>query len=200
MTTKEIADFNEVTTKTVRRWVDKLSRVGGQNAISNEKIKMLEAGEKGTAVDWNEEEVYAIMTAGGRGVVTAWMKNAKPVQNGQVASQNAVDGRMDKLEGMFEKLLLVVGNLAIATAQTKKPELPAPKLAPRDELRMIVNSAVDESKDYSGAYRKLYTEIYYRLHINVTERAKNAKTGALDILEAEGLLESAVLIAREIFQ
>ena len=83
--------------------------------------------------------------------------------------------------------------LAIESKQT-------PKLAPRDELRMIVNKAAKESGDYSGTWKTLYTEIYYRLHINAQERAKNAKTSAIDILEAEGLLESAVLIAREIFK
>lgn len=75
-----------------------------------------------------------------------------------------------------------------------------PELAPRDELRMIVNKAAKTSGDYSGVWKTLYTEIYYRLHINATERAKNANTTAIDILDAEGLLEDAVLIAREIFK
>jgi hypothetical protein len=80
MTTKEIADFCEVSTRTIRRWVDKMSGGAGHNGVSiitAEKIKMLEAGESGKSVDWTEAEFFQILQAGGRGAVVQWIKEAK---------------------------------------------------------------------------------------------------------------------------
>jgi len=112
--------------------------------------------------------------------------------------------RIDRLEVITEKLLLTMGNMMVAmqSDQTARPIALSdntPKLLPRDELRRIVNKAANESCDYPGTWKTLYTEIYYRLHVNAQERAKHANVSALDILEAEGLLENAVLIAKEIF-
>lgn len=197
MTTKEIAEATGKDVSTVQRWIKKMN--GKMQSIDGK----MQSSNSTNPADFDLTETIAIIENGmGKNAAALYRMSAakQPLQNEKLPTQNAEVARMDRLEGMLEKLLLVVGNLAIATVQPKKAELPAPKLAPRDELRMIVNKAAQTSGDYSGVWKTLYTEIYYRLHINATERAKNAKTSAIDILEAEGLLESAVLIAREIFK
>lgn len=182
MTTKEIAEAAGVSTDTVSR-----------------KIKELfpDRVESRKRTELNQSQAIKVM---------AEIRKVNFVQP-QYASelpQSASDARIDRLEAITEKLLLSMGNmmLAIQSSQgTNKLSLPdnTPKLSPRDELRRIVNKAANESGDYSGTWKTLYTEIYYRLHINAQERAKHANVSAIDILEAEGLLENAVLIAKEIF-
>ena len=190
MTTKEIAEIAGVSVQTVRRTAE--SRVGF----------VFVAGKK---ADFTEKESIEIMRElKKKGFIQPVQNGQVPVQNGQVEQLGVMVANLSIMMQESMKMMVSQQNqitailsqktqLSIETKQT-------PKLSPRDELRMIVNKAAKESGDYSGVWKTLYTEIYYRLHINATERAKNAKTSAIDILEAEGLLESAVLIAREIFK
>ena len=197
MTTKEIAEIAGVSVQTVRRTAE--SRVGF----------VFVAGKK---ADFTEKESIEIMRElKKKGFI-------QPVQNGQVPVQN---GQVPVQNGQVEQLGVMVANLSIMMQESMKMMVSqqnqitailsqktqlsietkqTPKLSPRDELRMIVNKAAKESGDYSGAWKTLYTEIYYRLHINAQERAKNAKATAIEILDSEGQLENAVAIAREIFK
>jgi hypothetical protein len=196
MTTREIAEFCEVTVKTVRRWIAKAS---GEGYLSPEKLKMLEAGEKGTTVDWNDEETKRILTAGGKRFIADMMSR---VGGHFGAVKNAPEGngdRLDRLEAMVIQLVGAISAMVPAIAKEAPKAIAAPTLAPRDELRQIIANAARDSGDYSGTWNAFYQAIYYRLHINAKERAKNAGVAALDIIEAEGLLPEAIAIAREVF-
>jgi len=181
MTTKQMADAAGVSTDTVTRKIKELF----PQLVENRKKTVLNQGQALKVMS----EIRKV--------------NFVQPQNALELPQTASDARLDRLEAITEKLLLTMGNMMLAMQSNQKPveqaSLPAPKLSSRDELRMIVNKASKTSGDYSGAWKTLYTEIYYRLHINATERAKNAKTTAIEILDAEGLLDSAVAIAKEIF-
>jgi hypothetical protein len=180
MTLREMAEVAGVTVETVRvkakeMYPDKF--INGKKTVFNQQEAipiMAELRKKGFIQPTENLEVItrSDLAAFGTAIVSEVIKQLMPM------------------------ILSAGGHPATLSIESKQ----APKLSPRDELRMIVNKAADETKEYGATYKKLYTEIYYRLHINVTERAKNAKTTAIDILEAEGLLESAVLIAREIFK
>lgn len=90
---------------------------------------------------------------------------------------------------------------AFRLAQAGEPvplKLAAP-IASRDELRRIINKAARASGDYSGEWDLLYEEIYYRLHRNVKECARNRGIRPIDYIEAEGILSEVIAIAREIF-
>lgn len=208
MTTKEIADFNEVSTKTVRRWVDKLSRGAGQNAISCEKLKMLEAGEKGLTVDWTEEEVYAIMTSGGRGCVVNWMRANKPREQAQTSLSSRLnetdialiskivsttvaetikqlDGRIEKIEGVVSQ---------------RRALLPAPTVKPRDNINRLVRDYATKNKiDFRAAWADLYRDFGYRTNSSPTICAKNRGMAILDYIEAEGMIDLLEAVALDIY-
>lgn len=171
----------------------------------NRKVKEMypERVRRGKATTLIQKEAIIVMS-------DLRKKNfVEPTQNAEVATQNAeVVTKSDLatfgtaivsevIKQLMPMILASSGNSSILAIESKQKQ--TPKLEPRDELRMIVNKAAKESGDFSGTWKTLYTEIYYRLHINATERAKNAKTSAIDILDSENLLEDAILIAKDIF-
>ena len=84
----------------------------------------------------------------------------------------------------------------------EQKQIEAPPKPTRSALRELVNKyAHEKTKDnYSEAWRDLYTEIYYRLHINVTTRAKNEGIKAIDYLDREGMISDAMAIMRELLR
>jgi hypothetical protein len=53
--------------------------------------------------------------------------------------------------------------------------------------------------NYQGAWNMLYSEIYYRLHINVSGARFKTSHIKTDVLRKENMLMSAILIGAEIF-
>lgn len=191
MTTKEIALAVGKDETAVRRWARK---VAGDSPVIAGKIADSSSAHP---ADYSLEETCLIIESG-------LGKNASDLFRMSANNKPSTDERIDRLEAITEKLLLTMGNMMIAMQANQGKSQVAisdntPKLLPRDELRRIVNKAANESGDYSGTWKTLYTEIYYRLHINALERAKHSGVSAIDILEAEGLLDGAILIAKEMF-
>jgi hypothetical protein len=175
MTAKQIAEVAGVSVETVQK-----------------KVKELfpEIVKKGKQTNLTEPEAVNIMAElRKQGFVT-------PRKNDDVVTRSelAEFGRAIVSE-MFGLFLPMIKN----SPETPKPLAIAPPIATRDELRRIINKAAQESGDYPGTWNQLYEEIYYRLHINARERAKNAGVPAIDILEAEGYLPDSIAIARAIF-
>ena len=71
MTIKQIAKLCEVDPKTVRRWLDIVSRGNGHNVQPRPELKdrSMTAGEAGEAVHFTTPEVLAIIRAGGKGTL-----------------------------------------------------------------------------------------------------------------------------------
>jgi len=185
MTTKEIAEAVGRAEKTVRTWAAKAAAKSAEAAA-----KSAEATPSHPA-DWTLEEACDIIEIGlGKNAASLFRENARK-------SAPSTDDRIARLEGLVEKLVLA---LIPAASTGKQLALPAVPLATRDELRRIVNKAGQASGDFRGAWQTLYQEIYYRLHRNVRECAKNRGIDTMDYLEEEGLLPDAVAIAREIFK
>jgi hypothetical protein len=174
MTTKEMAEAAGVSTDTVARKIKELY----QDKMQARKRTEL-----------NQIQAIAVMSAIRKeGFVSV-------PQNAVALPQNAED-RMNRLESMMEKLLTIVA----ATIKPQMEELPAPPpMEYRSELRRIVSKAAKESGDYSGTWEQLYTDSYYRLGINIRERAKNRGMEKLDYAEEAGLIPDLLAIAREIF-
>lgn len=189
MTTKEIAEATGKAEKTVRTWA---KNTAAKSATMTAKIA---SSSSAHPADYDLVETCQI-------IETGMGKNAADLYRMSAKGKPDSGSRLDRLESLMEKMLVAMGNMMLLQNQAQPKQLPdnTPKLSPRDELRMLVNSASSASHDYAGTWKTLYQEIYYRLHINAQERAKNSKTSAIDILEAEGLLESSVSIAREIFK
>lgn len=179
MTVKEIAETAGVSTETVSRKIKELY----PDRVKNGKTTRLV-----------QSEALCIMAELRKKNFVEPLQNDKVITRTELAEFGTVIVS-EVIKQLMPMILASSGHPATLAIESKQ----TPKLAPRDELRMIVNKAAKDSGDYSGTWKTLYTELYYRLHINATERAKNAKTTAIDILDSENLLEDAILIAREIF-
>jgi hypothetical protein len=180
MTTKQIAEVAGVTPETVRAKGKELFPTRFEN---------------GKKTVFNQKEATAIMSElRKKGFI-------QPTENLEVATR--AKDRLDRLEGLVEKLLGIVAVLLPAkmAEDPKRTALPAPApLQYRDELRKVVARAGDESGDFRGAWQTLYQEVYYRLHRNFRECAKHRGLDTLDYIEEEGLLPDVLAIAREIFR
>lgn len=188
MTTKQIAEAVGKKERAVHNWVAKVS---AKNAEVSAKIA--EARRTSKPADYDEEEVLQIIEAG-------MGANAAGVYRWNAATKKPADeSRIDRLEGMVFQLVAAMTALVPAMAVARPQPAETPTISARDELRQVVAKAARESGDYAGTWGELYSEIYYRLHINVRERAKNAKVTALEIIEAEGLTEPALAIAKDLF-
>jgi len=181
MTTKELADTAGVSVDTIQR-----------------KAKELFPGKftQGSKPRYTQKEAIAII---GNVKKTGFIELP---QIAEVPTQGADVSRMDRLESLMEKMMtmmtVIMGN-QVVQKKSEPAQIEAPPLELREQLRKIVNDASRESGDYQGAWNMLYSEIYYRLHINVSVRASNLHISKLDVLEKENMLMSAILIAREIF-
>lgn len=185
MTTKEIAEAVGKAEKTVRTWAFKAAAKSAEAAA-----KSAEATPTHPA-DWSIEEACAIIEIGlGKNAASLFRENAR-------RSAPSPEDRISRLEGLVERLILA---LIPAASTGKQLAIPAAPLATRDELRSIVAKAGQASGDFRGAWGTLYQEMYYRLHRNVRECAKNRGMDTLDYVEEEGLLPDAVAIAREVFK
>lgn len=195
MTTKEIAFAVGKPEKTVRTWANKAS---AKTAVAAAKLA---EGTPSKPADWDLEETISIIEIGmGKNAADLFRMNAG--QNVTTPRQNVVQADLAALiapivaETIKQLLPLIQGASKPAPMQITE----APELSLRDQFRMIVDGAARESGDYAGTYNRVYNEIRYRLHINVTERAKKAGVSKIEILEAEGHLLNAILIARDIFK
>ncbi len=134
------------------------------------------------------------------------MQQPKQLSNAQFLlqmAQQAVD-QENRLSQVEQKLENIEQNQKQATEQLlalPEPQVEARKMTDRALIRQAVNSyAGNNNMQYDLAWRKLYSEIYYRLRINVMYQAKRKKCSALDILEQENLMTEVYAIACEIFK
>lgn len=181
MTTREIAEAAGVSSETVR--------AKGKELFPAK----FSAGRK---TEFNQKEAIAIMAElRKRGFI-------QPTENLEVPTND----RITRLETLVAAQIGLVDRLIMLSAQNNgvaqnaQKQIEAPPLATRDELRRIVNKAGQASGDFRGAWQMLYQEIYYRLHRNVRECAKNRNMDTLDYIDEEGILQDAVAIAREVFR
>lgn len=202
MTTKEIAKAIGRPLKTVQTWTKLTSA-----KMASISAKMA-AGSSARPADYDLDETLAIIETGlGKNAADVFRMAARqnalqPRQNDEVITKSdlAEFGRSIVSETIKQLLPFIQGNAAQPVAVKQTLAIEAPQMDLRSQLRQIMNQAARESGDYPGVWNTLYTEIFYRLHFNVRERAKNAGVEKLDVLEAEGHLMNAILIAREIFR
>jgi hypothetical protein len=186
MTTKEIAEACGVDERTVRRWIR-----GAGIKMPSLLDKLSDAEKTKMAAEYDLDETLAAIEKGmGKNAATLFRENAKN-------KAAPAEDRIARLESLVERLIIA---LIPAATSGKQLAIPAVPLATRDELRRIINSGAASAGGYREAWAALYQEIYYRLHRNVRECAKNRGMDTLDYIEEEGILPEAVAIAREIFR
>ncbi|MBP0006247.1 MAG: hypothetical protein J7642_21435 [Cyanobacteria bacterium SBC] len=90
---------------------------------------------------------------------------------------------------------------AKALAEVPRSDTPAPQVTTRAKInRLVRDFAQREGLDYRQVWRRLYTEAYYRLHVNFRQRAKKRGGTALDAVEAAGMLDELYAIASEVLK
>jgi hypothetical protein len=181
ITTKEIADIAGLSSKTVTR----TAKARG--------IGTIKPGVETTFTE--NESVFLMSELRKRGFIQPRQNVPQVRQNDYVTKSDLAEFGKSLVSEMFKQMLPLIQG-----TQKQVYQIEAPQIDLRSQLRQVMNTAARSSGDYAGAWNMLYNEIYYRLHINAKERAKNADCKPLDILEAENQLSNAVLIAREIFK
>lgn len=196
MTTKHIADATGKTERTVRNWVTKAAKV---SSVIEEKSSV---SSPMNPADYNLDETCTIIANGlGANAASIYRMNAE---------QPAAPAITSDLDAQFKAALIGISTMVQnLNSRMNKVEyqqhqraalLPAPQKDARSELTQLVNKHAHQNhdNDHRAAWKELYTEIYYRLHINVRKRAKNEGVKGVDILAREGLLETACAIVGEL--
>ena len=193
MTTKEIAEAVGKEERTIRRWISKLPGLTDKMSVSSPM----------NPADFLLEETCAIIETGmGKNAADLFRMSArKPTENKELVTRGdlAAFGAAIVSE-MMKQFLPLLQNPIQKMERPVQIQIEAPKLETRDELRRLVAKAGRASGDYPGTWSLLYQEIYYRIHRNVRECAKNRGIDTLDYIESEGLLPEAIAIAREVFR
>jgi hypothetical protein len=201
MTTKEIA---ELTGKSVRRVQEWAQKTGAEIASISAKIASI---KRNAPSDFTLDETIAILRTGGisESLISLLIENAQRIDinksrtggnmlvflQGILDEMRSQDSRISDLESKVNK---VIGNNQVTM-------LPPPQKTNRAALNQIVRSYADTMKiEFSNAWGMLYTECYYRLHINFKTRAKSENIGIIDFIEREGYIEEVYSIARDIFR
>jgi hypothetical protein len=196
MTTKDIAEAVGKDERTVQRWVSKAS-----DKMSLVSDKMSSSTSMHPA-DYDLDETCAIIEAGmGANAAAVYRANAQssaPSAGGNGDLDAAFKAAVVQLTNMVTSLDSRVQTLEGEQAH-RKVLAPPPGKSPRAELNEAVRKLASYSyeNDYRLAWRAILKEVYYRLHINVTVRARNEGVKPIDFLEREGLLETATSIAVE---
>jgi prophage antirepressor-like protein len=75
-----------------------------------------------------------------------------------------------------------------------------PRMSARNEIRKIINLYASQRGIFHAlVYSEFYKKVYYRLNFNAAYRAELDNNTGLDQLEKAGLIDQALLIAREIY-
>ena len=198
MTTGEIAESVGKKDRAVRNWVRKAA---DKNSAIAAKIA---ASTSTYPADYNLDETCQIIEAGmGANAAAVYRASA---QSPQVMTLEQTDDELDRafkaaVSGIYamlqqhdQRLSAVEGDI-----QQRKVLLPAPGKSSRAELNETVRRLAHEkcAGDFREAWKRLYKELYYRLHINVATRARNEGVKGMDVLEREGLLDTATSITVE---
>jgi hypothetical protein len=189
MSLKEIADTAGCSYRTVKTYAKKL---WPQSSFRNRRLTASEAQTLMEALPKRQ-------------MVEGMGKSALP--QGQIGTSTA-DARLDRLEGMVEKLVGAVTVLASgAQGATRTPApaaLPAPPdLQPRDALRKLVDGYARSQGGgpaFQAAWAELYREFGYRYHRDIVRSAKNRNQSVLDYADSEDIIGQLYLLAAQLYR
>ena len=196
MNTKQIAEAVGKDERSVRRWVRKAS-----DKMPGLSDKMSEAESSKKAAEYTLDESCAIIEAGmGANAASVYRQNAE--QN-EVAKEDPIDREYKvAIVGIYKMLESHESRLAKVERdhEERKSLAPPPSKSPRQELSQIMRrlAANKYDNDHRAAWNDLYREIYYRCSINVTARARHDGVKSVDVLEREGMIETAASVAMEL--
>jgi len=200
MNTKEIAIAVSRDERSIQRWIKKVSEknvgIGVKYSSSSPK----------NPADFTLEETIAIIEQGlGKNAAEMYASNARKTTGKLISlpesslSQKDIevistivsvtvaetikqlDGRMTNIEQKIEE---------------RKALLPAPEIAPRDRINMIIRDYADRNRmPFATAYSELYKIFNYTYGCNVNASAKHRGVAIIEYIESEGLIENLEAVA-----
>lgn len=199
MTTKEIAQAVGKDERSVRRWIKK---VADKMSVVADKMS---ASTSTYPADYTQDETLAIIETGmGKNAAAVYRMNAeKTIRNIDVLSDKDIS-IISKIVSatVAETIKQLDGRISIIENRVEQRAalLPAPQIAPRDRINMIIrNYASKKGVEYSAAWSELYKQFSYRTNSNPSLCAKNRGMKIIDYIETEGQIDILESVAQDIF-
>jgi len=192
MNTREIASAVNKNDRSVQRWIKTLSV-----KVSSINDKMSSSSPMSPA-DYNLVETCMIIEQGlGKNAAEIFRMNAT-----HGTKEISVESRLDRLESLLEKVLMVqLNNIVVKEPEKQLTFNDVPEKSKRAELREIINKyTAHRGCNHIEVWSQLYQQIYYRMNINVKLCADNRGMDKLDYIEKEGLLNEVLSLAKKLFE
>ena len=178
MTTKEMAEALSVSRQTISRSAKKLFP---QNVKNGSKAR------------YDKSQAFAIACD---------VRPSQPSHTHEKVEKVEKVGYAKLAETIARAVILAIREI-MPIQQIIQPPAPAqiaaPTISDRDKYRRAINAAARRTgRTQQELYGMVASEIYYRCHVNVSLKAKNRGMSLIDVIEAEGLLADAILIADEL--
>lgn len=199
MNTREIAQSVGRKERAVRNWIQKTA---AKNASVAAKIAV---SSPMRPADYTLEETLAIIEAGmGKNAAGIFRANAEREPQARETLTQRDKELIAEIVSMTVSRTMERLDQRMATIenhyQQRAALLPAPQISDRENLNKIVRQyAKDQGISHSVVWGTLYSELYYRLNVNVRLRAENRNIPVIEYIDQEGLMPETLSIALEVF-
>ena len=196
MNTKEIALAVNKTERAVRNWAKKVAE---NNSVVAEKISVSSPMKP---ADYDLDETLLIIEMGlGKNAAAVYASNAKNIQrpSNSLLSEKEIE-MITKIVSVTVSETMRQLDSRVNTIEKRIEErqalLPAPDIAPRDRINMIMRQyASNNGKGFQEVYNDLYRRFNYTHKCNVNLSAKNRGMPIIEYIEVEGMLDDLEAVA-----
>ena len=197
MNTKEIALAVNKTERSVRNWAKKVAE---KNSVVAEKIS---ASSPMNPADYDLEETLMIIETGlGKNAAALYEVNARKQPMGKIVSfpESSLSQKDIEVISMIFAECVKKIDVRMSRIEEKIEErralLPAPEIAPRDRINMIIRDYAERNRmPFAAAYSELYKIFNYTYGCNVNASAKHRGVAIIDYIESEGMIENLEAVA-----
>jgi len=196
MNTKEIASAVNKTERSVQRWVKK---AGDKMSSISDKMSSSTSTKPS---DFDLDETLLIIETGlGKNAAAVYASNAKDIQkpSESLLSQKEIE-MITKIVAVTvsETMKQLDGRVNVIEKRIEERQalLPAPDIAPRDRINMIMRQyASNNEKGFQEVYNDLYRRFNYTHKCNVNIAAKNRGMPIIEYIEVEGMIDDLEAVA-----
>ena len=196
MNTKEIALAVNKTERSVQRWVKK---AGDKMSSISDKMS---SSTSARPADFDLEETLLIIEMGlGKNAAAVYASNAKNIQrpSDSLLSEKEIE-MITKIVSVTVSETMKQLDSRVNTIEKRIEErqalLPAPDIAPRDRINMIMRQyASNNGKGFQEVYNDLYRRFNYTHKCNVNVAAKNRGMSIIEYIEVEGMIDDLEAVA-----
>ena len=196
MTTKQIAVAVSKPERTVHNWIKRVS--ANMEQVS---AKMAQARKTSKPAEYSFDETIEIIKTG-MGVNAALIFKSNAQSSEQTAQTPDRSGGDDYVKRGMELVFGAIGKLdqRLSSIENKIEErqilLPAPDIAPRKQVEILINDYVSKEKcTYPEARNMLYRYFNATYNQNVNVSAKNRNIAIVDYIESEGMIDNLLQVA-----